>query len=64
MAIDEGDAWAVQASALLDQQLEAAGIAVTPVLADGTTATGMDLAMRIVQWLGRPAVDFVYQSTW
>jgi hypothetical protein len=27
-------------------------------------ATGMDLAMRIVQWLGRPAVDFVYQSTW
>ena len=27
-------------------------------------ATGMDLAMRIVQWLGRPAADFVYLATW
>jgi plasmid maintenance system antidote protein VapI len=27
-------------------------------------ATGMDLAMRIVQWLDRPAVDFVYRSRW
>jgi hypothetical protein len=27
-------------------------------------ATGMDLAMRIVQWLGRPAADFVYAATW
>jgi hypothetical protein len=27
-------------------------------------ATGMDLAMRIVQWLGRPVADFVYASTW
>ena len=27
-------------------------------------ATGMDLAMRIVQWLGRPAGDFVYAATW
>jgi hypothetical protein len=27
-------------------------------------ATGMDLAMRIVQWIGRPAADFVYASTW
>jgi hypothetical protein len=27
-------------------------------------ATGMDLAMRIVQWLGRPAADFVYPATW
>ncbi len=27
-------------------------------------ATGMDLAMRIVQWLGRPAADFVYRSRW
>lgn len=25
-------------------------------------ATGMDLAMRIVQWIGRPAADFVYPS--
>jgi hypothetical protein len=27
-------------------------------------ATGMDLAMRIVQWIGRPATDFIYRSTW
>ena len=27
-------------------------------------ATGMDLAMRIVQWLGRPAADFVYPAKW
>jgi hypothetical protein len=27
-------------------------------------ATGMDLAMRIVQWLCRPAADFVYAATW
>jgi hypothetical protein len=27
-------------------------------------ATGMDLAMRIAQWLGRPAADFVYRATW
>lgn len=26
-------------------------------------ATGMDLAVRIVQWLGRPA-DFVYPARW
>ena len=27
-------------------------------------ATGMDLAMRIVQWLGRPAADFIYPAKW
>lgn len=27
-------------------------------------ATGMDLAMRIVQWIGRPAADFVYPAQW
>ncbi len=27
-------------------------------------ATGMDLAMRIVQWLERPAADFVYAAAW
>ena len=26
--------------------------------------TGMDQAMRIVQWLDRPAADFVYRSRW
>jgi transcriptional regulator with XRE-family HTH domain len=27
-------------------------------------ATGMELAMRIAQWLGRPAADFVYAGKW
>jgi pimeloyl-ACP methyl ester carboxylesterase len=27
-------------------------------------ATGMDLAMRIVQWIGHPAADFVYPARW
>jgi hypothetical protein len=27
-------------------------------------ATDMDLAMRIVQWAGRPAADFVYPAGW
>ena len=27
-------------------------------------ATGMDLAMRIAQWTGRPAADFVYAARW
>lgn len=27
-------------------------------------ATGMDLAMRIVQWIGRPAAEFVYAAAW
>jgi hypothetical protein len=27
-------------------------------------ATGIDLAMRIAQWTGRPAADFVYLAKW
>jgi hypothetical protein len=27
-------------------------------------ATNIDLAMRISQWIGRPAADFVYPATW
>jgi hypothetical protein len=27
-------------------------------------ATDMDLAIRIVQWIGQPAADFVYLATW
>jgi hypothetical protein len=27
-------------------------------------ATGMSLAMRIVQWVGRPAADFMYLARW
>jgi hypothetical protein len=26
--------------------------------------TSMRLAMRVVQWLGRPAADFVYAAQW
>ena len=27
-------------------------------------ATNMKLAMRIVQWLGRPSIDFIYLARW
>ena len=27
-------------------------------------ATAMGLAMRITQWLGHPAADFVYPAIW
>ena len=27
-------------------------------------ATGMEMAMRITQWIGRPAADFVYAGKW
>jgi len=27
-------------------------------------ATGMTLAMRITQWAGRPAADFIYAARW
>jgi hypothetical protein len=27
-------------------------------------ATNIDLAMRIVQWMGRPAADFIYAAGW
>jgi len=27
-------------------------------------ATGMNIAMRIVQWLGRPSSDFIYAARW
>jgi hypothetical protein len=27
-------------------------------------ATGMTLAMRITQWVGRPAADFIYRARW
>ena len=27
-------------------------------------ATSMDVAMRIVQWLDRPAADFIEPATW
>jgi hypothetical protein len=33
-------------------------------LCTARSATGMDLGMRIVQWLGQPGADFVYLATW
>jgi hypothetical protein len=46
----------------------AAVLGCTPSQASGLRtakfAIGMDLAMRMVQWLGRPAADFVYVAKW
>jgi hypothetical protein len=54
---DRGLAWAI-----LAEQLGCTPSRVTNLrtarLAD------MDLAMRLTQWLGRPATDFVHPATW
>jgi hypothetical protein len=46
----------------------AAALGCTPnrltALRTAKYATDMDLAKRIVQWIGRPAADFVYLATW
>jgi hypothetical protein len=46
----------------------AAAIGCTPnrltALRTAKYSTDMDLAMRIVQWMGRPAADFVYSARW
>ena len=46
----------------------AAGLGCSPNQLTGLRtarfATGMDVAMRIVQWLDRPAADFVYPAKW
>jgi hypothetical protein len=46
----------------------AATIGCTPnrltALRTAKYSTDMDLAMRIVQWIGRPAADFVYLAKW
>jgi hypothetical protein len=39
-------------------------IAIRDLLRTAKYATGSDLAVRIVQWLGRPAAEFVYLATW
>lgn len=70
--------WALKLTyAAMDEQRQAAGLTWTEVadvlgctpsqltgLRTARFATNMDLAMRIVQWLGRPAADFVYPATW
>jgi DNA-binding XRE family transcriptional regulator len=55
---EEGLTWTALASTLgcSPNQLTA--------LRSARYATGMDLAMRIAQWLGRPAADFVYPARW
>jgi hypothetical protein len=55
---EQGLTWSVLASILecSPSQLTA--------LRTAKFATGMDLAMRIVQWLDRPAADFVYPARW
>jgi hypothetical protein len=54
----EGLTWAALAAVLECSPNQLTGLRTAKF------ATGMDLAMRIAQWLGRPAADFVYAATW
>jgi hypothetical protein len=42
----------------------AASRASWPGLKTARYATGMGLAMRITQWVGCPAADFMYPARW
>lgn len=54
----EGLTWPALASALGCTPNQLTGLRTAKF------ATGMDLAMRIAQWTGRPAADFIYPATW
>jgi hypothetical protein len=54
----EGLTWAALAAALGCSSGQLTGLRTAKY------ATSMDLAMRITQWLGRPAADFVYPAAW
>jgi hypothetical protein len=54
----EGLTWVALAAALSCSPGQLTG------LRSAKYATTMDLAMRITQWLGRPAADFVYPAAW
>ena len=54
----EGLTWAALATLLECSPSQLTGLRTAKF------ATGIDLAMRIVQWIGRPAADFVYPATW
>lgn len=51
----EGLSWAGAAAAIWD---------MAPALKTARFATGMALAMRITQWVDRPAADFIYRARW
>jgi hypothetical protein len=55
---DQGLAWAALASILGCTQNQLTGLRTARFAAD------MDVAMRIVQWLDRPASEFIYPATW
>ena len=54
----EGSTWIALAATLSCSPGQLTG------LRSAKYATTMDLAMRITQWLGRPAADFVYPAAW
>ncbi len=54
----EGLTWAALAAVLGCSPSQLTGLRTAKY------ATSMDLAMRITQWLGRPAADFVYPAAW
>ncbi len=62
LAVDQGDAWAAQSAALVTQQLQAAGIGVTDVLADSATAAGTDLAEGLADAALLPFTSSPYPS--
>jgi hypothetical protein len=55
---EEGLTWVALAAALECSPGQLTGLRTAKY------ATTTDLAMRITQWLGRPAVDFVYPAAW
>lgn len=56
--VGSGATWSQAASQLRCQPGQLTG------LKTARYATGMGLAMRITQWVGRPAADFVYLGRW
>jgi hypothetical protein len=54
----EGLTWRALAAALNCSPSQLTGLRTAKY------ATSMDLAMRITQWLARPAADFVYPAAW
>jgi hypothetical protein len=56
--LEEGLTWSELASALGCSPSQLTGLRTAKF------ATNMDLAMRIAQWVDRPAADFIYAARW
>jgi hypothetical protein len=56
--IDQGLTWSTLATTLRCTPSQLRGLRTSKF------ATGVTLAMRIVQWFSRPAADFVYAAKW